>query len=153
RTQGRSIADVKGDEIEVFWVRRAPRMAFQGGFYAFPGGQLDPDEDDRVCAAREIAEKIGVRIAPNTLVDVGGWVTPAFSPRRFDTRFFLAWCPAGEEPRINSDEHDAGGWIRPRDAVDEWMQGQILSAPPVLHALRCLAQGLDHIETRMKAGA
>jgi 8-oxo-dGTP pyrophosphatase MutT (NUDIX family) len=30
-------------ELEVFWVRRAPQMTFQGGFYAFPGGQLDDD--------------------------------------------------------------------------------------------------------------
>jgi glyoxylase-like metal-dependent hydrolase (beta-lactamase superfamily II) len=31
------------------------------------------------------------------------------------------------------------------------MEGQILMAPPVLHALRCLSEGLDGIEGRMKA--
>jgi len=98
-------------------------MMFQGGFYAFPGGQLDPDEDARVCAARELFEEIGVRIDPTTLVDVGRWVTPAFSPRRFDTRFFLTRCPPGEKPRLNTEEHDFGEWIRPRDAVAKWMEG------------------------------
>src|SRR5205814_4116063 len=139
-------------EGEVFWVRRAAHMMFQGGFFAFPGGQLDPNEDAKVCAAREVAEEIGVRIDPDSLIDVGRWLTPAFSPRRFDTRFFLATCPAGEEPRIQNDEHDFGEWIRPKDAVAKWMEGQILAAPPVLHALRCLSEGLDGIEARMKAG-
>jgi glyoxylase-like metal-dependent hydrolase (beta-lactamase superfamily II)/ADP-ribose pyrophosphatase YjhB (NUDIX family) len=124
-------------------------MAFQAGFYAFPGGQLDPDEDISVCAARELFEEIGVCVEPSTLVDVGRWVTPAFSPRRFDTRFFLADCPAGEEPRVNSAEHDFGEWIRPQDAIAKWMEGRILAAPPILHALRCLSEGLDDIQKRM----
>jgi len=140
-----------GEAIEVFWVRRAAQMIFQGGFYAFPGGQLDLEEDARVCAARELFEEIGIRIDPTTLVEVGRWLTPAFSPRRFDTRFFLTKCPPGEEPRLVTDEHDFGEWIRPGDAVAKWMEGQILSAPPVLHALRCLAEGLEGVETRMMA--
>src|SRR5207244_2885214 len=69
-------------ELQVCWARRAPHMMFQGGFFAFPGGQLDPDEDARVCAARELHEEIGVRVDPATLTEVGRWVTPAFAPRR-----------------------------------------------------------------------
>jgi ribonuclease/clavin/mitogillin len=139
-------------DLKVFWVRRAAHMMFQGGFFAFPGGQLDPNEEAKVCAAREVAEEIGARIDPNSLIDVGRWMTPAFSPRRFDTKFFLATCPAGEDPSIQNDEHDFGEWIRPGNAVAKWMEGQILAAPPVLHALRCLSEGLDGIEARMKAG-
>jgi glyoxylase-like metal-dependent hydrolase (beta-lactamase superfamily II)/ADP-ribose pyrophosphatase YjhB (NUDIX family) len=126
-------------------------MAFQGGFYAFPGGQLDPNEDAMVCAARELFEEAGVRIDPANFLKVGRWVTPAFSPRRFDTRFFLAECPAGEEPRVNSEEHELGEWIRPEDALAKWMEGQLLAAPPVMHAMRCLAEGLDDIQRRMTA--
>jgi glyoxylase-like metal-dependent hydrolase (beta-lactamase superfamily II)/8-oxo-dGTP pyrophosphatase MutT (NUDIX family) len=138
-------------EIEVFWVRRAQHMAFQGGYHAFPGGQLDPNEDARICAAREVLEEVGVRIDPATLMEVGRWVTPAFSPRRFDTLFFLAECPAGEEPRVNSDEHDLAEWIRPGDAIEKWMEGQILAAPSITYALRCLAEGLHDIQKRMTA--
>jgi len=138
-------------ELEVFWVRRSPQMMFQGGFHAFPGGQLDPDEDARVCAARELHEEVGVRADPNALADVGRWVTPAFAPRRFDTCFFLAKCPAGEHAGVLTGEHDAGEWIRPADALARWMEGQALIATPVLYALRCLAEGLENIEARMKA--
>ena len=132
-------------------MRRAPQMSFQGGFHAFPGGQLDPDEDAKICAARELLEETGARIDPDTFIDVGRWLTPAFAPRRFDTCFFLAKCPPGEEPHVATGEHDLGEWIRPADAVARWMEGQILVAAPVLHALRCLTVGLNNIETRMKA--
>ena len=71
-------------------MRRAPQMSFQGGFHAFPGGQLDPDEDAKVCAARELLEETGARVDPDTFIEVGRWLTPAFAPRRFDTCFFLA---------------------------------------------------------------
>jgi ribonuclease/clavin/mitogillin len=138
-------------ELEVFWMRRSRHMAFQGGFYAFPGGQVDAGEAVRSCAARELFEEVGVRVDPNTFIEAGRWVTPAFAPRRFDTWFFLAHCPPDQEPRVSTDEHDFGEWIKPGDAVARWMDGQILSAPPVNHALRCLAEGLDDIEVRMKA--
>jgi endoribonuclease LACTB2 len=138
-------------ELEVFWVRRSPKMMFQGGFFAFPGGKPEADEDARVCAVREVFEEVGVRIDPATLSDVGRWVTPAFAPRRFDTRFFLARCPEGEEPRVVSDEHDFGEWISPKNAVAKWMEGQIMAATPVLHALRCLSGGLDDFVDRMTA--
>jgi glyoxylase-like metal-dependent hydrolase (beta-lactamase superfamily II)/ADP-ribose pyrophosphatase YjhB (NUDIX family) len=126
-------------------------MTFQAGFHAFPGGKLDPNEDAKVCAVRELFEETGARVDPDSLIDVGRWVTPAFAPRRFDTCFFLAKCPPGEQPHVASDEHDSGEWIKPDVALDEWMHGQVLVASPVLHALRCLSEGLDQIETRMKA--
>lgn len=137
--------------FEVFWVRRAPQMVFQGGYYAFPGGQLDPNENARVCAARELQEETGVTVDPAALIAVGRWVTPAFVPRRFDTSFFLAQCPEGQNPKITTGEHDLGEWIRPADAVAKWQEGQVMMAPPVLHGLTCLAEGLHEIEARMKA--
>ena len=62
---------------EIFWVRRSRRLAFLGGFYAFPGGQRDAldrealvehcDDHERAatisCAAREVFEETGVLLA------------------------------------------------------------------------------------------
>ncbi len=124
---------------------------FMGGFHAFPGGQLDPDEDARVCAARELEEEVGLRVDPGALIDVGRWVTPVFAPRRFDTCFFLAPSPEGQEARIMTGEHDAAEWVRPNDALERWIEGEILMAPPITHALRALADGLDNIVERMKS--
>ncbi|HZM99214.1 MAG TPA: hypothetical protein VFB70_07460, partial [Pyrinomonadaceae bacterium] len=39
---------------EVFWVKRSDKLAFLGGFHAFPGGQIDADDAE-----------VDVRNAPN----------------------------------------------------------------------------------------
>jgi len=62
---------------EVFWVKRSTRLAFLGGYRAFPGGQRESsdaelevehcDDDERAamisCAARELFEEVGVLLA------------------------------------------------------------------------------------------
>ncbi len=61
---------------EVFWLKREAKLAFAGGFYAFPGGKVDkadaavPVEGAtgleatlRVTAARELLEETGVLVA------------------------------------------------------------------------------------------
>jgi glyoxylase-like metal-dependent hydrolase (beta-lactamase superfamily II)/8-oxo-dGTP pyrophosphatase MutT (NUDIX family) len=62
---------------EVFWVKRSAKLAFLGGYRAFPGGQLESSDaelrvrncDDREraamisCAARELFEEVGVLLA------------------------------------------------------------------------------------------
>jgi endoribonuclease LACTB2 len=65
-----------GAGAEVFWLKRGERLAFAGGFYAFPGGKLDKadaaiavdgasgkDAALRVAAARELFEETGVLVA------------------------------------------------------------------------------------------
>jgi ribonuclease/clavin/mitogillin len=180
---------------EVFWVRRSARMAFLGGFHAFPGGQLEAsDAEVRVenceaaetaammaCAARELFEETGVLAARGgetltkgqraSLLDdlesgrmsfaqllahyglyldardftfAGRWVTPPFSPRRFDTWFFLVTCPAKQEPQLkDAGELDAGEWTRASEAYNRWQRSEVLAAPPILHALKTLGRGLD----------
>ena len=97
-----------------------------GAHYAFPGGQVEPGEDLIDCAARELAEEVGVRIAPSEVIPVGRWVTPAFNPRRFDTCFFLARCPAGQGPRCDTPELDLGEWVEPGTALRRWQEGSIM---------------------------
>jgi ribonuclease/clavin/mitogillin len=62
---------------EVFWAKRSTKLAFLGGFRAFPGGQLETsdtevavsncDDEERAamisCAAREMFEETGVLLA------------------------------------------------------------------------------------------
>src|SRR5882762_1006153 len=62
---------------EVFWVKRSTKLAFLGGFQAFPGGQRETnDAEARVqhcedqeraamisCAARELFEELSVLLA------------------------------------------------------------------------------------------
>ena len=73
---------------------------------------------------------------------VGRWVTPPFSPRRFNTWFFLVNCPEKQDARVISTEHASGEWISARDAVDRWLSHEVTIVPPTLHALQTLAAGL-----------
>ncbi len=64
------------DGREIFWVRRDARLSFAGGFHAFPGGRLDPEDASvpvpgvsgpqaalAACACRELFEETGVLLA------------------------------------------------------------------------------------------
>src|SRR5262245_46647059 len=62
---------------EVFWVTRSTKLAFLGGYRAFPGGQRESsddqitvvhcDDEERAamisCVARELFEEVGVLLA------------------------------------------------------------------------------------------
>jgi ribonuclease/clavin/mitogillin len=186
---------------EVFWAKRSAKLAFLGGYRAFPGGQretgdaevtiINCDDEERAvmisCGARELFEEVGVLLPRGaealtvgqreSLLDdlesgrmtwpellahyglhldaddftfVGRWVTPPFAPRRFDTWFFLAKCPAKQEPRVTGDsELESGEWVAARDAYQRWQRSEIIVVPPVLHAMKTLSQGLgDDLVTR-----
>ncbi|HEV2765054.1 MAG TPA: MBL fold metallo-hydrolase [Pyrinomonadaceae bacterium] len=42
-----------------------------------------------------------------------------------------------------TEEFESGAWTGASDAVESWERGELLVAPPVLHALRVLSEGLD----------
>jgi ribonuclease/clavin/mitogillin len=74
---------------------------------------------------------------------VGRWVTPPFSARRFDTWFFLVNSPRKQRAYVTGDAELASGeWIAVSAAYARWQRSEILAVPPVLHALKTLADGL-----------
>ncbi|HZI19326.1 MAG TPA: MBL fold metallo-hydrolase [Pyrinomonadaceae bacterium] len=84
----------------------------------------------------------GLRLDARDFQFAGRWVTPPFSPRRFDTLFFVARCPRKQEPRPLSSEFDEGGWTTASDALEAWRRAEVFAVPPVIHAVRALAGGL-----------
>ncbi|HWS99235.1 MAG TPA: MBL fold metallo-hydrolase [Pyrinomonadaceae bacterium] len=87
----------------------------------------------------------GLRLDANDFTFAGRWVTPPFSPRRFDTWFFLVTCPAKQQPFVTGDaELESGEWTTAREAVARWGRSEVLTAPPVLHALKTLAGGITN---------
>ena len=63
------------------------------------------------------------------------WITPEAEPRRYDTKFFTAAVPEGQEPRDVSGEADEAAWVRVADALAENEQGTRLMLPPTLVTL------------------
>jgi len=73
---------------------------------------------------------------------VGRWLTPPFSPRRFNTWFFLVNCPPKQQPEPDDAELVSGEWIPARDAYARWERAEVLAVPPILHALTTLGGGV-----------
>jgi hypothetical protein len=62
------------------------------------------------------------------------WITPAEVVVRFDTHFFLAPMPAGQEPSIDGDEIVDQGWFTPAEALAANRRGEIeLVFPTIKH--------------------
>ncbi len=126
------------DTLEVLLVKRTEKARFMGGVWVFPGGAVDEDDGDRAhraAAVRELSEEAAIEIAdPETLVEFSRWITPAEVSIRFDTRFFLAELPEGQEPRIDGEECVDQGWFTPQGALDAYERKEIeLVFPTIKH--------------------
>src|SRR5919109_1396330 len=203
------------EPIEVYMIRRQWSMKFLGGFYAFPGGKVDPgdaastvlagccgldgsqaarcfpeqyglpplafwvtavrelleesgvllacDRAGRVVATNEAAVSARVDAARQALVAGGadfgallagaGWrcdlrplryvshfVTPTTSPIRFSARFFLCRLPAGQTPRLYTEETSEGFWIHPADGYRRFLAKEMAMAEPAEYGLAYIAQ-------------
>jgi 8-oxo-dGTP pyrophosphatase MutT (NUDIX family) len=76
----------------------------------------------RALAALAGAE--GVRLACEQLIFFSHWVTPREFPRRYDTRFFLAAMPHGQEALHCAVETVEGLWISPAAALERFERGE-----------------------------
>jgi 8-oxo-dGTP pyrophosphatase MutT (NUDIX family) len=131
------------DALEVLLVRRTPEAKFMGGVWVFPGGAVDADDGDgddgvRAAAMRELREEAAIALTePDALVAFSRWITPAEVKIRFDTHFFLASLPQGQEPRIDGEECVDLGWFTPQAALDAHAAGEIvLVFPTIAHLER-----------------
>lgn len=122
----------------VFLIRRMRAMAF-GGMWAFPGGSLEAGETPADAAVREIAEETGVTLLPAALTPWHRWLTPVFEPRRFDTWFFLAAMPDGQDAALPEFEADEKRWLTPEQAIAEHAAGDLPMLPPTVVTLRELS--------------
>jgi len=144
------------DPFEVFMVRRTAGGAWPH-VRVFPGGSLD--ETDRgsfeAAAVRELLEEAGVRIEAAVLVPFSHWITPQSQPHRFDTRFFLARLPLGQEAQADEVETHDGVWIAPRTALRSYGDGTFpMLYPTIKHLERLLLfRDLDELFAFARAKA
>jgi 8-oxo-dGTP pyrophosphatase MutT (NUDIX family) len=67
------------------------------------------------------------------------WITPPFEVKRYDTQFFVARAPVGQEASFDPRETTAGMWCSPRGLLEQHHAEQIKLAPPTYTVLEDLA--------------
>jgi 8-oxo-dGTP pyrophosphatase MutT (NUDIX family) len=88
----------------------------------------------------DIAQKEGLLFALDQLKYYAHWITPEARSERFDTRFFLARYPSGQEATHDQRETTVGVWMTPRRALEENFKGEIALSPPTLKTLEDLSR-------------
>jgi len=126
--------------LEVLLVRRTEKARFMAGVWVFPGGAVDDaegsgDSAHRAAALRELHEEAAITLAdPAALVKFSRWITPAVVQTRYDTHFFLAPLPPGQEPRVDGEECVDCGWFTPAGALEAHRRGEMgLVFPTIKH--------------------
>jgi 8-oxo-dGTP pyrophosphatase MutT (NUDIX family) len=146
--QAATVMLLRGGEhaLEVLLVKRTPHARFMGGVWVFPGGAVEShegedDEAHRAAAVRELSEEAGILLSnPAELVKFSRWITPAEVKVRFDTHFFLAELPPGQEPRVDGEECVEHGWFTPAGALQAYASEEIVLVFPTIKHLEQLAR-------------
>jgi len=161
--QAASVIVLRGGDaaLEVLLLRRNPAARFMGGAWVFPGGAVDVcdvaererdegasrlagetdlDSSHRIAAVREVEEEAGLRLPdPAALVKFSRWITPPQIRIRYDTHFFLAPAPPGQQPRADGEEMVDLGWHTPAGALAAHRRGELDLVFPTIKHLEQLA--------------
>jgi 8-oxo-dGTP pyrophosphatase MutT (NUDIX family) len=81
----------------------------------------------------------GAAINPSGLRPWARWITPEAEARRYDTRFFVAALPDGQEPAAVTGEAARAGWVPVAEALAQREHDERRMLPPTIMTLRSVA--------------
>ena len=84
----------------------------------------------------EMLESANLYIPADRVAYYGHWITAPGRSRRFDTRFFVAQAPEGQQGSHDAAEALHHVWIRPQAALERGSRGEIELVPATQHTLR-----------------
>jgi 8-oxo-dGTP pyrophosphatase MutT (NUDIX family) len=143
-----------GREALAYWVG-AIREAFEeaGILLAYaPDGEMmrfTPENGDRFAAYRAACQRSNqaffpmlrterLTLATDRLTYFAHWITPEENPIRFDTRFFAAVTPPGQEAMVDGHEIVASRWLSPVGAVEAVRRQEISLRAPTMKNLEII---------------
>ncbi|MEW6376723.1 MAG: hypothetical protein AB1502_13140 [Thermodesulfobacteriota bacterium] len=88
----------------------------------------------------QVVRELKLLFALDQLHYYAHWITPEARSERFDTRFFLALYPSGQEASHDQKETTAGAWLTPQKALEENLMGEVNLSPPTLKTLEDLSR-------------
>ena len=88
----------------------------------------------------DLLARRALAIDPSLLPLMSHWVTPEVESRRFDTRFFTAALPAGQQASGAGEESTRSAWESPTKALLAHAAGDFAMWPPTVATLHWLAE-------------
>ena len=119
--------------------KRTDAERFSGYRVSLQKGQL---------SLEEILRRERLFLALDQLLYFAHWITPEARSERFDTRFFLARHPEGQEALHDQQETTDGRWLTPREALEKNLTGEVILSPPTLKTLEDLSR-FDDMEAAL----
>ena len=126
------------EECGVLFATAAGSPAIDGGesrerFAGYRAMLIDGRLDLASLCARE-----GLRLACDEMLYFSHWLTPEAALRRFDTRFFVARMPDGQNTLAHETETQHSCWIRPAEALRLCEAGKWQMIAPTLTTLQTI---------------
>lgn len=89
-----------------------------------------------------LLQRFGLSIHAADFTPAGTWLTPKWSPIRFQTRYFLYRCNGPTAGEIAAPDSEIVGldWLTPAEARRRWHAGELRLSTPVAFVLRYLAK-------------
>jgi 8-oxo-dGTP pyrophosphatase MutT (NUDIX family) len=94
---------------------------------------------DRTVALSELFRRRGLLLRSDLLRPWAHWCTPVFEPRRYDTWFFVAALPEGQQARHVGGESDHTEWVPAGAALAQAEGGEVALMPPTRVTLEEIA--------------
>lgn len=83
----------------------------------------------------DMARKLDLVLDCTQLTYFSHWITPEGSPRRYDTRFFVAEMPSAQDPGADSGETTSHIWVTPSQALESHQEGRFEMILPTVKTL------------------
>jgi 8-oxo-dGTP pyrophosphatase MutT (NUDIX family) len=103
----------------------------------FAGYRADCQESNTAFIDMLRAEHL--TLATDQLGYFAHWITPEEQPLRFDTRFFVAMAPLGQEPAVDGHEIVNLRWLSPEETLGAIERKEITLRAPTLKNLELVA--------------
>ena len=84
----------------------------------------------------DLLEQAGLSLHAEDFTNLGRWVTPPYTPVRFDALYLASWLPEDQSPSIIHGELTEGIWLTPEQAIADHNSGKAQITYPVLETLR-----------------
>lgn len=91
----------------------------------------------------QVLAAAGLVLRADLLAPWARWITPEESPRRYDTAFFVALVPDGQEADAHTTEAVEAAWWSPAEALDRWRAGEMELMAPTFRTLQEIAEHPD----------